>query len=240
MAFLQYKGYPYHFYPPLASAMLLLGLLLVEPGGSGTGRSRMDRALCGGVLAVLMLQGTGDRIGERLYWGGPPEASNTEYGRMVRLAREHAKGDCIFSFSPAVAAAFPLVTSSGVGWASRHPCLWFLTSLYSQELAAKTPLSYHPIESMVATERFLFDTVVDDLVRERPALLFVDESEHKRAFHGQHFGYLDYYARDPRFADFLRQYESLTKVEMFRVYRRKGRRSDLADARGLTRAELRP
>ena len=113
---------------------------------------------------------------------------------MARLAKDHARGGSIFTFSPAVVDAFPLVNYSGVGWASRHPCLWFLPGLYPECHDATASLAYHPIEAMSETERSLFDAVVDDLLKDRPLLLFVEESERKGAFNLQRFDYEDYYS----------------------------------------------
>ena len=67
----------------------------------------------------------------------------------------------------------------------------------------------------------LFSTVVDDLLRARPAVLIVDEAEYKGAFYWRRFDYLEYFSRDRRFADFLRQYEPFSRVDAFRFYRRK-------------------
>ena len=139
---------------------------------------------------------------------------------MVQLAKDHAKGGSIFTFSANLATSFPLVTYSGVSWASRHPCLWFLPALYPED-PHKTTVVYHPIEAMGETERALFESVVDDLLKYRPLLLFVDVAEPKWVFHRRHFDYLEYYSQDPRFAAFLRQYEPVTRVDVFRVYRRK-------------------
>ena len=104
---------------------------------------------------------------------------------MARLAKDHARGGSIFTFSLAVVDSFPMVEYSGVGWASRHPCLWFLPGLYPECHDATRSLAYHPIEAMSDTERFLFDTVVDDLLKDRPVLLFIEESERKGAFNRQ-------------------------------------------------------
>jgi hypothetical protein len=233
IAIVQYKGYHYHFYPPLASAMLLLGLLFIESRGLGAPRSKIAGVLCGGLAAALAIQAAVDQVVESRLWKGHPDRSEMPLGRMARLAKDHAKGGSIFTFSAAVVDSFPLVTYSGVGWASRHPCLWFLPGLYSEYYGASRTLKYHPMEAMSDTERFLFNTVVDDLLKDRPALLFVDEAEHKVAFPWQRFDYLEYFSRDPRFAAFLRQYEPLTKVDVFRIYRRK------ADDRPTTRSRSR-
>jgi hypothetical protein len=221
IAVMQYKGYRYHYYPALASAMLLLALLFMASRGLAARRSRIAGVVCAGMLAALVLQAAANRVVESIMWRGRPDRTDTRLGRMARLAKSYARGDHIFTFSPAVLDSFPLVTYSGVGWASRHPCLWFLPALYAEYYADRPTTGYHPMAAMSQTERFLFDSVVDDLLTDPPALLFVDESERKGAFNWQRFDYLGYYSRDPRFADFLRQYEPVARVDAFRVYRRK-------------------
>jgi hypothetical protein len=219
-AFIQYRGYRYHFYPSLASAMLLMGLLALESGGLDTIRSKLAGVVCGGLVATLMVQATIDRVYETQQWRERQDSPDSPLVRMIHLAKDYAKDGSIFTFSPSLVNGFPLVTYSGVGWASRHPCIWFLPALYAKDFH-KTALEYHPIEAMGDTERFLFESVVDDLLKNRPLLLFVDESEPKLVFKRKHFDYLDYYSQDPRFAAFLRQYEPLTRVDAFRAYRRK-------------------
>ncbi len=218
---IQDRGYPYHYYPVMATAVLLFGLLFVDSRGLETTRPRNAGVVCGGVVVALLLQASADRVAESRLWRGRPDESDTPLGQMSRLAKDYARGRSIFVFSAAVVDAFPLVTYSGVGWASRQPCLGLLTGLYSASSDRNTGLAYHRGAAMSPTERFLLDLVVSDLLRDRPALLFVDESPHKPAFHGQHFDYLEYFAGDPRFAAFLRLYEPLTKVDKFGVYRRK-------------------
>jgi hypothetical protein len=199
---IQYKGYRYHYYPPIASAMLLLGLA------------------CGGLLAILAGQAVADRVNETRMWREYLDSPDSQLGRMVRLAKEHAKGGSIYTFSPALVNGFPLVTYSRVGWASRHPCLWFLPALYAEDFD-KSAIVYHPIEAMSNTERSLFESVVDDLLKHQPLLLFVDAAEPKWVFNRKDFDFLDYYSQDPRFAAFLRQYELISRVNSFQVYRRK-------------------
>jgi hypothetical protein len=136
---------------------------------------------------------------------------------MIRLVNDEAGGGPIFVFSPAVPAGFPLVNYGRLGWSSRHPALLFLPGFHPRGFAGQPGQA----ESMGQLERFFFDSVVDELLAVPPTLLFVDETEHSRAFEGGGFRYLDYYARDPRFAEFLSDYEPFTMVDDFRVYRRK-------------------
>lgn len=231
ITFLQYKGFAYHYYPPMAAATLLLGLLFLESRVLVEGRARWTGALCGGLAAAVMILAAGDRVVESRIWGGRPIRSETPFGRLARLASEHAGGGSLFLFSPAVADSFPLVNYCGVGWSSRHPCLWFLAGLYAGPDGPTPAVGYRSLEAMGASERFLFETVVDDLLKDPPALLLVDEAMRPGVFHSQRFDYLAYYGRDPRFAAFLHDYEPMAKVGTFRPYRRKTVTLGRAEAR---------
>ncbi len=221
IAFLQAKGFPYHFYPPLAAATIAIGLLAAGPApapASADDRGRRRAVLLTrGVLAAVVILTVALRANESRLWRGRPGESDTDVGRMIRLARgPGGEPRTLFVFSPAVAASFPLVTYAGAGWASRHPCLWFLTALHPAGL----PASKGPTPAMGRTERHLFDSVVADLLRDRPDLLIVDEAGAKPAFGGGRFDFLAYYSRDPGFAAFLRDYEPFDALGPFRVYRR--------------------
>src|SRR5262249_31877576 len=72
LAPVQRTGYPYHYYPASATAMLLLALLFVESRGSRSGHSRLVGVLCGGMAAALMVQASSDRVLESLLWKGRP------------------------------------------------------------------------------------------------------------------------------------------------------------------------
>jgi hypothetical protein len=110
---------------------------------------------------------------------------------------------------------------AGYHFGRRYPCLAFRTGLYSEDFRSRTTLASHPPAAMSAAERFQLGALVDDLLTKRPALLFVDKTRNRPAFHGREFGFLDYFSLAPRFVDFLRQYEPLTRVDAFGVYRRK-------------------
>jgi hypothetical protein len=215
IAILQIKGFAYQFYPALALAILGMGWLVVEPP-----RNSRIVLLIRAVLVLLMLSIVVHRSLESLGWRGNPGTSDTSFGRMIRAANEHASGGSVFVFSPAVATGFPMVNYTGLGWASDHPALLFLPGCYP-EGPGSDPITIRPPDQMGDSERFLFDSVVGRLLNDRPTLLFVDETGTPLAFEGRPFGYLAYYAQDPRFARFLRDYEPLNRVDQFRLYRRK-------------------
>lgn len=222
IAFVQDKGFRYHFYPAMAMGTMLIGLLAMGRSDRQELVPRFSMLLMRGVVAALLLEISVARVVESRRWGVDPGESDTTVGRMIRLARDQAAPGSVFTFSPALAASFPMVSYGEVRWASRYPCLFFLPGFH--------PYGWQPVPTkgrrvsteIDPTERTLRTSVVDDLIRERPTLLFVDETETKPAFHGGRFDFLDYFSDDPRFAGFLGDYERITEVDQFGIYRRKG------------------
>ena len=236
IALLQTKGFTYHLYPPFALAVLLVGLLAWGlPGPPSARRSGVALVLMRGTLVLLVLSVAVARVQESWFWRGQPERSDTSLGKMIRVAKGHAEGGPVFVFSAVEGAPFPMVTYSGVKWASGLCALRALPVFHPGGFAADGPIADHPPGAMGEIERFLFNYLVDELLARRPTLLFVDEMEHHPAFHGHRFHYLDYYSLDPRFAEFLRDYEPLTKLDDFRVYRRKARISGPSASIGSSR-----
>ncbi len=226
VAFIQDKGFSYHFYPALATGLMLIGLLASEGPDPESRLAKPSLLVIRGFLAFLLIATSAARVGDSLLWRGAPGESDTIIGRMIRLARESPPSGSVFTFSPAVAASFPAVLYGEVRWSSRYPCLYFLTGLYPEGLRPGQTLAGRTPGEMGQVERLLLASVVNDLLRERPTLLFVDEMENKPAFNGGRFDFLEYYSIDPRFAGFLADYERITDADMFGVYRRKGRRTN--------------
>jgi hypothetical protein len=218
IAMLQIKGFPYQFYPAMAVAILFLGGLVVA---TPPGRHPPIVGMIRGVLVVLIVSIAVLRSVESLAWRGNPGKSDTSFGRMIRAVNEHAAGGSVFVFSPAVAAGFPMVNYGGVGWASRHPALLFLPGCYPRAPNDGPTVPFHKLEKMGDSEQFLFKSVLEKLLTDQPTLLFVDESGTPLAFEGRRFDYLGYYAQDPRFARFFRDYEPAGQVDQFRLYHKK-------------------
>ena len=214
VAFSQDKGYDYHFYPSLGLSLVLIGLLVADAGEKG--KCPFIPRLCLAVLLAATCSGVvADRVAESLCWRGEPVESDSPFGRMARVARDHARGGKVQVFSTALAATFPLSNYTEAAPSSRHFSLWFLPAFYPLG-----EISTRSLGEMGNPERRLLDEVVGDLLAARPALLLVDESGHKPAFGGRPFDYLAYYSADPKFVEFMRDYKSIDRVDSFRVYRR--------------------
>ena len=79
---------------------------------------------------------------------------------------------------------------------------------------------------MTQFERYLVDSVIDDMARNSPALVIVDMSPCKYMFRKAyptpcpeqfgHFDYLSYFSQDSRFAELWSNYVFLTDIGPFR------------------------
>ena len=226
VAFLQGKGWSYHYYPASAAALLLMAIValglsereedlanLLRPRASSLPNLAM--LLVGAYATVVM------GVASLAAWGpgSPPRSVLTE---LVRVVQSNAWRQPIYLMSTSVTPAFPLVNLSGARWSSRFCCLWLLPGFYSAEERATRPFPYHSREDMSELERYLVNAVVADLEAAPPALLIVDVSPQKQAFRTSAFEFLSYFRRDPRFAAIFSEYSELSPVGSYRVFRRRG------------------
>ena len=61
--------------------------------------------------------------------------------------------------------------------------------------------------------------VISDIVQEPPVLLIVDCSPTKQGFGQTKFDYLDYFLLDSRFAKIWKNYNFISNVEHYRVFK---------------------
>jgi hypothetical protein len=222
VAFVQRKGFYYHFYPAAVISVLLLVVVSVD----GLETIGPIRRLLGAprVVAVhvvvwgLLVLSCAKSI---QYWQqrNPPLLSP-----LIRIAEEHAKGRSILLLSSSIFPSFPLVNYSRVGWSSRFANMWVLPNVYSgvRELEGKFP--YHKRSEMDGLERWFVDAVISDMVRSQPVLVICDCSQKKQGFGKTTFDYIEYFLKDQRFAEMWRNYSLLTSVDDYRVFKMKKER----------------
>lgn len=219
-ALLQRKGWPYHLYPSVAGATLLLAIALRDAIRSG--RTLASRAGLAITAAALVLIGA--KVGQQTLQVLRP----TDYDlymtrllpRMTALTREHADGESIFGLSSVPFPMFPVVNYTGVRWGGRFHHLWPVSGLYAERSSSGSPLHYRSLEEMGGAERFVHDAVVSDMLQSRPRLLFVLMAP-SDALPRPGFDYVAYFSRDPRFAQLMNEYDVLDRIGDYRVYKRR-------------------
>lgn len=213
---IQGKGFPYHFYPAVVMAVLVLGTLLVRPGTSLSAYGRAGLQV--GAATLLLAAVTPMSAATLLRAAGHGQASVERYPERVDGLRGVAAGRSVLSLSPQGGDAFLLVAYDQVRWVSRFPSMWMLSALYRDQLDRAAPIWFRPIEDASAAEQWLIDAVIADAVEQRPDILLIYgpqlEGENR-------IDCLAYFRRDPRFRTFLAEYEQLPDAAGYRVFIRR-------------------
>ena len=221
-AVLQQKGWRYHFYPSMATGLVLLALLARAAGGellSMVGRvyAAAIVATLGFVPVTILAAGMVQLLRPRYqrYTADP------DLGALVELTRREAPGGAVWVLSPNPASAFPLVYESRVRWASRFPCLWLLVAAYRDELAKEAPLAYRDTSDQTSAERYLVKAVVDDLRRWDPKLILaLQPAPDQREWGTRRLDFVKYFSRDTAFARAFSRYSFLGTIGEYQAFRR--------------------
>jgi hypothetical protein len=218
----QQKGLRYHFYPSFALAFVLLGLVAADAPRAA---ERLSQRLYGRVARVLTVTIVLVVLGGGLVdiAGGSPadRRAQAELDDLVGFVRARAEGRPVGVLSYHIAAAFPLVNYAGVRLASRFPHLWLLPVSYSDSLDAGGALVYHAPADMNPPEKYLWDSVRQDLTESQPNVILVLRPARDVARNGlRRLHYIQYFQRDPELAALFRHYELVADKGEYEVYER--------------------
>jgi len=218
----QGKNFRYHFYPALALAFVLLGLVVVDVPAAAQRLSeriygRASRALLATIVVVVsgwaVLQVAGGDAAER--------RQRAALADLVGAVRDRAMGRPVGVLSYTMESSFPLVNYAGVGLASRFPSLWPLPVSYWDAIETGGPLQYHTVSEMAPVERYFLSAVRDDLTTDQPSLLVVLRPARDAAINGQRrLNYLQYFGRDPKLAALLAEYRLANRQGEYLLYER--------------------
>ena len=207
----QREGYGYHYYPIGVMAILVFATLFLD--GVRTAGRDTQRYLAYTLTTAVVLLGIAQSIQTR----DMPKMT----GPLLPVVKREARGKPVLVLSTSLWASSPLISYSGASFAWRFPLLWTLGGLYSQKPAADNPHPYRSRQEMDVYERYLVDSLNQDVDLHPPQLIIVETANLKEGFRGGEFDYLDYFLRDPRFVQFFAQYEKLAVITRYTVYRRR-------------------
>jgi len=219
----QGKNFRYHFYPALALAFVLLGLVAADAPAAAQRLSeriygRASQALLATIVVVVLgwalLEVAGGDAAER--------RQRAELAELVRAVRAGAGGRAVGVLSYTMESSFPLVNYAGVELASRFPCMWPLAVSYWDPIEAGGPLRYHAVGEMAPVERYFLNAVREDLTTAQPKLLLVLRPARDDAVNGQRrLHYVQYFGRDPELAALLAQYRLADRQGEYLLYERR-------------------
>lgn len=225
IVFAQGKGWTYHWYPALCSALLLAYLVvtdLVDRLEASPAARRTALLLAAAI--PLLVGGRVLRVDAERYatLAGDPY----HLPAMLDVVERFAPRGPIMVFSTTMQIGFPLVSYSGAAWTSRFATLWLLPGLYAGTTSTGRPFPYHPLDSIASLERYLLDSVYEDMQRSPPALLVIDRYPPSGRMMG--FNYLEYFGRDPRIRSLYDGFELVAEIDRYLVYARRSRQGAAA------------
>lgn len=218
--FLQNKGWNYHWYPVIVLGTLLLCVIAAElllPLIRTWRRPlRGTIAIC--IVVVLLVATAIELRAARTEWESATHHRPYNLEAMTRVVEDHASGGTISSLTTRFQSTFPLVNLTSVDWGSRFNCLWMLPGIYRDVVSLEGPFPYHPEDQRGEVERWMIESVIEDLEAHRPDLIIVDMNRPDRYMAG--FDYIAYFSDDPRFREIIAHYRFLTDVGRYRIFKR--------------------
>ncbi|MSO77870.1 MAG: hypothetical protein EXQ87_13330 [Alphaproteobacteria bacterium] len=221
-AVIQGMGWRYHAMPAMAIA-IWLGLTLaaefVDRVASSEGRT----------IAVARLAATAPLLLVAAAWI-PTALAYTPFERQLKftdsniddvvdIIREFGDHQPVMIFSVHPTPAFPAVNYAEVPMRSRFQTLWAVVGAYAN---CPTPKHnpYRSLATMPASERFAYNSIVEDFVRARPALLFVQTNFGLWRCDNRPFDFIAYFRGHPQFERAFRHYTPLMEAHELTVYYR--------------------
>lgn len=215
----QGKGWPYHFLPAEALAVLLAALVAVERS-CGLAPASREGALGPPLASVGVLLGLGVVLVAR-----EPVRDRIDFdkGEIAQLASFYARvapRQRVLVLSAALNPFYPALNYGGAITASRFMTMWMVQGNYQS--CPKDGRRFHRMREMPRSERYAWRAVTADLVDRRPQLIIVDDLTGIPTCQGKSFDLLAYFLRNPLFAEAFAQYESIASpLATLRVFRRR-------------------
>lgn len=141
-----------------------------------------------------------------------------DYDLYVTAIKEKAHGKPVYFMTPSIFPAFPVVLYSGVRCSVRFGDLGLVTGLYyMRNSCPDCKIAYHSPDSMPDVERWFKSIVVQDLIKDPPALIFVDERKQKPGLKAQ-FDFIEYFSMDEDFVRLIKSYVRTESIGNFGLY----------------------
>jgi hypothetical protein len=225
IALLSRADFSYRYYPAEAAAVLLAGVIIVgralDANLSGTAWRTGAAALPLICLLAFGAWSSAVLAREAVQVIAPGSRQPTVVRLLSNLVTERAHGRSIWVISTEVWPGFPVVNVTGASWSSRFCCVVIAALAYTPEEMATVPFPYHDMDRLTELEQLQFDSVVEDLQQQPPALLIIETGTTKQTFGETDFRWLTYFRRDPRFERIFQRYRPITQIGKFHVYQRR-------------------
>lgn len=215
----QGKGWDYHAMPAVSGTIILLAALVVDQLdrwlATAAAAPQRVTALAGSLLALVAYP---------YFLVNPPFAYQQRYeGSIARQLGDviavESPNRRIMALSPGIYPFFPTVEYEKAYLAGRFATMWPIQGLYAECLP--NGHLYRDLDTAPAVEKQVFKAVVDDFIKAKPDILFVDRIPGIPRCSTEVFDYLAYFSRDPRFAAAMKNYDFAYEFDRYNIWRRK-------------------
>jgi hypothetical protein len=206
--------------PGIVGTLVLFGLTIgttldrLMPRAANAARGARDAlvlAVMGLGLYMFVLED--DPFRKQITYPSSPVA------HLLKVVKKYAKHGRVLVLSPGIYPHYPMVNYARATMAMPFMTMWLLQGIYLE--CDGTEQRYHDPEDMDPPEQFAFNSVAKNLANLKPGVVIedVDPGIAWCADSGA-FSYLDYFLRNPVFAEEWKNYYLLESFDRYRIYAR--------------------
>lgn len=201
---LQFKGWNYQILPLAAFEAITVGWILIR---------RHPVVRKDAVAAILLMLALVMTLGIQLARGPYTSASSASFSKFVER-----EGQSILVLSTNVSASFPFVNEVSGKWASHYSAQWLIPGAYDKMQSVDCEGSEDKCASSAKILEFSRNSIIVDIERYDPDLIFVDERERKAYFQSTDFDYFAFLSHDQRFRNLVPCYSRAGETLGFGVF----------------------
>jgi hypothetical protein len=211
----QRKGWSYHIVPlellTLALAVLLAARLLDALDATRRLTAPVLAALLGLTFVVWAAENDQAPWNELAY-------RDSDVAHLTALLERTAEGERVLVLSPLVSPIFPALNYAHARLTLRTMNMWMLEGNYRTCLPDDR--LYRDVWEMPRIEFFVFRTVAEDIARAPPAVVIVDRYPGIPDCNNEAFDFIEYFSRNPLFAEIWSHYRLAAEWGRFRLFTR--------------------
>ncbi len=219
-AYAQGKGWPYHALPARAFTLFLAGTAIASVLDNTAWLRRGDRRPARWFASALMLLVFYQHGLARVPFAQQLAYDDSEVKKLADIITPQRLDNRILILSPGIYPHFPLLNYTGMKMTMRFESMWLLQGVYAE--CNDNGALYNDPARMSENEAMVFRSVAEDFNKGRPSILVVDKiAGIPECLVDMPFSYLDYFNRNPLFAERFLDYEPLLEYDRYEIYLRR-------------------
>lgn len=204
---LQRKGFAYHYIPTLSytTLSLVFSLNIITTNTSAVKyRTYYFREMFLTIFLFFKII----RNEEALIDFGKSSKQSLSALHTVGLCKSLPSNSGIVHFSTQIDPLCYGILHNKAHINTTFSCMWFIPSFYKDELNSYyTDIRFHTILTMSLEEKRMFDSMVNNILQSKPAVIIVNNSDNLQFLNKKRFDFINYYNQDSSFRTFFSRYK---------------------------------